>query len=445
MHFTLRRATACDADAIANVYSTSFRLLTFLPMLHTIEDYGWFISNWILKECEVTVAEDESGIVAFLALQGEEVRLLYTRPDRIGMGAGSQLIDAAKASGVGALELWCFQANTRARRFYEARGFRAIRLTDGADNEERTPDVRYRWEALTTSRSENAERGGGGSSRATQKPETAGTTICRIMEPAEFRAYHAPALELQEVKHGYVLNALARMGGEKLEEVSYWTLSEPGECAIQLGHRSLLLLGELAENQCRTLAELTAPMQYPGLIGPDMTAKWFTDRARELGLQFLEPEALQLYSISDKPKSPGASGRARPATISDTTLLADWLTAFHREAVPQYPVPARAELERAAGEDQFLFWIDKGKPVSMAGIARRLKTSAAIRAVYTPPELRGRRYAGSVTAAMVERIYAEGRKTACLYADLNNPASIRCYTKIGFTPVCTSLHFRRNL
>jgi hypothetical protein len=33
-----------------------------------------------------------------LALKRGEVRLLYTRPDRIGMGAGTQLIDAAKAS-----------------------------------------------------------------------------------------------------------------------------------------------------------------------------------------------------------------------------------------------------------------------------------------------------------------------------------------------------------
>jgi GNAT superfamily N-acetyltransferase len=136
----------CDADAIANVYSASFRLLIFLPMLHTIEGYWWFIADVILNDCEVTVAEDESGIVAILARREEEVRLLYTRPDRIGMGAGTQLIDAAKATGIGALELWCFQANTRARRFYEARGFRAIRFTDGANNEERTPDIRYRWE-----------------------------------------------------------------------------------------------------------------------------------------------------------------------------------------------------------------------------------------------------------------------------------------------------------
>jgi GNAT superfamily N-acetyltransferase len=146
MRFTLRRATACDANTIADVYSASFRLLTVLPMLHTIEDYRWFIANVILKEFEVTVAEDETGIVAFLARRGEEVRLLYTRPDRIGMGAGSQLIDAAKTTGIGALELWCFQANERARRFYESRGFRAIRCTDGADNEEQTPDIRYRWE-----------------------------------------------------------------------------------------------------------------------------------------------------------------------------------------------------------------------------------------------------------------------------------------------------------
>jgi putative acetyltransferase len=146
MSFTLRHACARDADEIANVYSASFRLLTFLPMLHTIDEYRWFIANVILKECMVTVAEDETGIVAFLARQGEEVRLLYTRPDRIGMGAGTQLLDAAKSSGIDALELWCFQANERARRFYEERGFRPIRFTEGAENEEKTPDVRYRWE-----------------------------------------------------------------------------------------------------------------------------------------------------------------------------------------------------------------------------------------------------------------------------------------------------------
>jgi hypothetical protein len=208
------------------------------------------------------------------------------------------------------------------------------------------------------------------------------TTAYGSMQPAEFRAYHKPALELQEVKHGLILSALGQLGGEKSVEVSYWTLGRPGECAIRMGHHSIVL-GALDEKQCRNLADLTAHTDYPGVIGPDMTPKWFTDRARELGLQFLEPEPQQIYSISDKPLYPGASGHIRPVTIEDAPLLADWLIAFHREAVPHDPVPARVELEWAASENRFLFWIDNAQAVSMAGIARRLKTSAVIRAVYT--------------------------------------------------------------
>ena len=77
----------------------------------------------------------------------------------------------------------------------------------------------------------------------------------------------------------------------------------------------------------------------------------------------------------------------------------------------------------------------------MAGIVRRLRNSAAITGVYTTPELRGRGYAGSVTAAAVEQIYADGRTIACLYTDLRNPFSNRCYARIGFKPVCKSMHF----
>jgi predicted GNAT family acetyltransferase len=77
----------------------------------------------------------------------------------------------------------------------------------------------------------------------------------------------------------------------------------------------------------------------------------------------------------------------------------------------------------------------------VAGIVRRLRTAAALAIVYTPHEHRGCGYAGSATAAVVERVYAEGRKTACLYADLRNLPANRCYAKIGFRPVCDSWFF----
>jgi GNAT superfamily N-acetyltransferase len=110
MSFTLRPAIPEDAEAIAAVYAASFRLLTFLPMLHTVESYRWYVANRMLKEWAVTVAEDDTGIVAFLGLRGEEVGHFYTRPDRIGRGAGTQLIEAAKSSGVAALKLWSTRA-----------------------------------------------------------------------------------------------------------------------------------------------------------------------------------------------------------------------------------------------------------------------------------------------------------------------------------------------
>jgi len=144
--FSTRLAAVNDAAAIADVFTSSFRLLTFLPVLHTAEENRDFIRNVILRDCVVMVAECRAAVVAFLALHAEEVRFLYVHPDFIGMGAGSLLMEAAKQSGVKALELWCFQANLRARLFYERHGFKAIRFTDGQDNEEKSPDVRYRWQ-----------------------------------------------------------------------------------------------------------------------------------------------------------------------------------------------------------------------------------------------------------------------------------------------------------
>lgn len=141
----LRPAVAEDSEAIARVFSPSLRLLSFLPALYTPAQERRFIADVIMKDCAVTLAEQGGSVVSFLARDREEIRLLHTHPDFIGRGAGALLLTAAKASGVAALELWCFQANRRARRFYEAHGFRPIAFTDGARNEEKLPDLRYRW------------------------------------------------------------------------------------------------------------------------------------------------------------------------------------------------------------------------------------------------------------------------------------------------------------
>ena len=259
---------------------------------------------------------------------------------------------------------------------------------------------------------------------------------------AEFRAFHEPALMRDEVRHGLLLSALAQASGEHGSGLSIWTLGGAGQCAVLLaGHA--IILGDFEQAQCRALAALTAETDYSGVFGSEMTAVWFSERAAELGVQFLAPYRMRLHVIRDKPRFPGSAGYARPVTIADLALFTDWFCAFQREAVPHDPPPAKEGLERLVANERFLFWIDDEAPVSMAGIVRRLKNSAAISGVYTPPERRGRGYAGSVTATTVERIYGEGYPIASLYTDTSNPAANRCYRKIGFAPIGTALHFHK--
>jgi RimJ/RimL family protein N-acetyltransferase len=262
-------------------------------------------------------------------------------------------------------------------------------------------------------------------------------------QASEFFAYHAPALEAEEARHNLILAILDRAAREQAPDVRTWNLGTPGRCAaMSVGWP--IVLGELDTPLCRQLAELTADIDYRGVVGPDLTAQWFAERATALGFAFLDPIRQGILALTGPPKYPGAPGHARPVTPDDASLFADWLMAFAAEATPHDPTPVRERLERAAGEGRHLFWVVDGEPVSVAGIGRRTRNAAAINGVYTPPALRGRGYAGSVTAAVVERAYAEGKAIACLYVDRRNPFSNRCYAKIGFEPVCASLHIPRH-
>ena len=142
----IQTATPGDADAIAEVFIASFDTLTFLPRLHTNAETLDFIANKVLREQEVLVAEENGGIVGFIAMEhGNLLEHLYVHPDSQGRGIGSALLARAKERMPGGFRLWVFQQNTQARRFYERHGLRVVELTEGAGNEEQMPDALYEW------------------------------------------------------------------------------------------------------------------------------------------------------------------------------------------------------------------------------------------------------------------------------------------------------------
>jgi len=140
----LRPATAADAPALGAVHIAAMRTLTFLPQLHTVEEAVGWMGNEVLPTNQVWVSEADGEIAGYIAVADGWINQLYVRPDRQGRGVGAALLAHILAEG-SPRRLWTFQQNTRARRFYESRGFVLVRLTDGEGNEERTPDALYEW------------------------------------------------------------------------------------------------------------------------------------------------------------------------------------------------------------------------------------------------------------------------------------------------------------
>jgi GNAT superfamily N-acetyltransferase len=147
MAVTLRPATPADAPRLAAIHHESRRAAA--PWLREVHDLNSTVSylTWLLPRRPVVVAEDEGKVLGFVAVDVPtgELEHLYLDPGSRRRGIGSRLLDVARELCPGGAALWTFQANAEARAFYEARGFVLERTTDGADNEERGPDARYRW------------------------------------------------------------------------------------------------------------------------------------------------------------------------------------------------------------------------------------------------------------------------------------------------------------
>ncbi len=147
MSTIIRKARVEDAVPCARILGDWFTATEWLPRLHTPAEDLAFLRRLIGRN-HVIVADQNGIAVGFLARDGRDLSHLYVTATLRGQGIGSALLDGAKASS-DHLELWCFQANEAARRFYQRHGFVAAETTDGADNEEGVPDVRYLWSNLT--------------------------------------------------------------------------------------------------------------------------------------------------------------------------------------------------------------------------------------------------------------------------------------------------------
>jgi ribosomal protein S18 acetylase RimI-like enzyme len=153
----IRPGTPADADAVAGVHVRTWqaayahvfpadRLDNLSPDRRA--------EQW--RQHPPLVAEDDGAIIGFVSVGASrdddaegELYAIYVDPTRWGTGVGRELIEAGEARlrelGQHEVVLWVLEDNPRARRFYEAAGWRI----DGARRPIEflgieVPEVRYR-------------------------------------------------------------------------------------------------------------------------------------------------------------------------------------------------------------------------------------------------------------------------------------------------------------
>jgi len=196
------------------------------------------------------------------------------------------------------------------------------------------------------------------------------------------------------------------------------------------------------------LVEALRDEPLPGVLGPTEAAARFaagwTDATGQPSRVEVAERIFRLSRVipPDRP----AAGTWRLAEPRDRDLIARWVVDFAEEAVPD----AAPILDPAAAADRWIaragrvayLWEEGGEVVSWVGAGGETPHGIRIGPVYTPPHLRGRGYASSLTAAASADQLERGRRFCFLFTDLANPTSNKIYRAIGYEPVCDVDQYR---
>lgn len=147
------------------------------------------------------------------------------------------------------------------------------------------------------------------------------------------------------------------------------------------------------------------------------------------------------------PRTP--AGALRLAREDEAELVQAWYEAFFVDADAQADRPYGAHAGEVPGLDQTAWlvragrvwlWEDPiGTPVHLTSVNPPAFGVVRIGPVYTPPEQRGRGYAGATVAALTQQALDAGH-LPMLFTDQANPVSNELYARIGYEPVVDAVN-----
>lgn len=264
---------------------------------------------------------------------------------------------------------------------------------------------------------------------------------------ADFIEATRPALERDEAANSLMLGLCGQLlrhpgwtsSGPCLMSVSDG--SEPALAAVMTPPHKLIAVGfgDDLDRAGGPLIDALARERWtvPGVVGPRPAAGALADCWERAGRGRAELARRQnVYVVHDVQLPASQSGRLRLAGYGDLDLLTQWRYAFTLSLLgtASRAHSDRIVLERLENRDIYL-WEDDGV-VSMAMKTRPTRRGITISYVYTPPRWRGRGYATACVAELSRVLLRAGWEFCTLFADVDNPAAIHIYEKIGYRRVC---------
>ena len=273
-----------------------------------------------------------------------------------------------------------------------------------------------------------------------------------VDDPGRFLQEAGPLLLLDEARHNLMLGIVGRIASEPESYPVFrlWVVEDEHNEVVGAASMTppwpVALARPTREGAIEALvaAANADDLPVPGVVGgvPEVhgfAAGW--SAATGMGVATRRSEGV--YALDRVEPVDPASGGSRPATEADASLLQRWMVDFVAEALPHDPAigdggRAIVASRLRGGDAGFWVWEDDGRAVSVAGYSGPTPNGIRIGPVYTPPELRGRRYATALVAELSAWLLAGGRTFCFLYTDLANPTSNAIYRRIGYRQVCDS-------
>lgn len=226
-------------------------------------------------------------------------------------------------------------------------------------------------------------------------------------------------------------------GAEGADAPMFGWLEQAGEVRAAFHHippRRLILTPFSREDAfplAARLARLGRPLS--GVSADSDTAAAFAEAwQRHVGAISMLRDRIRLYRLDTlTAPQPSPEGRGRAAGEQDHERVRLWYRDF---AADIGRAPSWADT-RYADRSVTLWETPDGTPVSMAAMTSKVAGQVRVDPVYTPAHLRGRGYAGAVTAEASRAALAAGATEVVLFADLANPTSNRLYQRVGYVPV----------